>query len=382
MRVCIFISTLDKKGGGPSRSVPILAKGLSQIGVEVLLLFIESEDMNLHILEESNVKTIALHSTIKGSDLEKILIENKIDIIHSQSIWLPIYNTICRIARKLDIPYIMTPRGALEPWCLRSVNIWKRYKKKMAMWLYQKNDLQRASLLLATSDMEANNFRALGLSSPIAVIPNGIVMNEYPCRGIDAINNVKKQAIFLSRIVPKKGVEYLLEAWKLLINDFQDWNLIIVGNGDAEYINKLNHIIYDTGLSDSVKILPPAFGNEKYKLYVESSLFVLPTNSENFGMVIAEALSCGVPVITTTGTPWSSLEETHSGWWIELSVENLTATLKKAMNSTREELFDMGQRGAVMVRNSYDYIQVAKRMSEAYNWILEKDKKPDFIQFV
>ena len=180
--------------------------------------------------------------------------------------------------------------------------------------------------------------------------------------------------------MPKKGVELLVKAWAKLTTKYPEWNMVLVGNGDLEYINKLNCYIKDNRLTDSVKILPATFGKEKHKLYVESSIFVLPTYSENFGMVIAEALACGVPVITTTGTPWYSLEETHSGWWIELSVENLITTLDKAMSLSREELYEMGQRGSIMVRESYDYIQVAKKMEKAYNWLITMTEKPDFIQ--
>ena len=383
MNICIFSATLDKNGGGPSRSVPILAKGLQSIGVNVTLITIVSPYLNLHALENSGVNIVVMPSDADIKDFEKVILDNNIDLIHSQGIWLPTYNSICKLARKLGIPYIMTPRGALEPWCIKSTNLWKRYKKKLAMLMYQRTDLQKAAMLLATSEMEANNLRALGLTSPIAVIPNGLIMDDYTCREIESISKVKKQVIFLSRIVPKKGIEYLLNSWKLLTNDFPDWNLIIVGNGEPNYINYLNNKIIDTKLNNTVKILKPAFGKEKYNLYTESSLFVLPTHSENFGMVIAEALACGVPAITTTGTPWESLTKTDSGWWIELSEDNLTKCMREAMNTPHKVLFEMGQRGAKMVRDNYDYIGVSKRMQDAYMWVLSGKSarnRPEFIR--
>ena len=247
------------------------------------------------------------------------------------------------------------------------------------MLVYQKNDLQKSSMILATSKMEAENIRKLGLSNPIAIIPNGIIIDDYPCRGFDYLKKVKKQVVFLSRIVPKKGIEILLESWKQLIPLFPNWNLVIVGNGEKEYIDKLNVIIKEYNISNSVEILPPAFGVEKYNLYVESSLFVLPTHSENFGMVIAEALSCGLPVITTKGTPWQELVSSKAGWWIELSPNNLTEALKEAFEKTNEELFDMGQRGAKLVRDMYDYVHVSRRMAEAYRWMMKGGDKPNFI---
>ena len=379
MNVCIFSSTLDKKGGGPSRSVPILAKGLCENGVNTILVTFQSADMNLHILEGTNISLVILPKTASEGDIKQIFIDNKVDIIHSQGIWLPVYSRVCKLAKQLGIPYIMTPRGALEPWCLKSGNIWKRFKKAVAMKLYQKKDLQRASCILATAPMEANNLRLLGLSAPISIIPNGLVFDDYACRTPESITKCKRQMIFLSRIVHKKGIELLLEAWKQVYPSHNEWNLIIVGNGAEDYISRLNAKISEFGLSSSVSILPPAFGDEKYRLYTESSVFILPTYSENFGMVIAEALSCGLPVITTTGTPWESLVRAGAGWWIELSEENLVNTLREAMNMSASQLFEMGQRGSRMVRDNYDYLSIASRMCEVYSWVLGKAEKPMFV---
>lgn len=379
MNVCIFSATLDKKGGGPSRSVPILAKGLSDNGVNTILVTFQTEDMNLHILDGTGVKLVILPKAATEKDIELVLNDNRVDIIHSQGIWVLIYNVVCKLARRMGIPYIMTPRGALEPWCINSVNLWKRAKKMAAMHFYQRKDLQKAAAILATAPMEAENLRALGLTTPIAVVPNGIVIEDYKCRSLDTFSECKRQMIFLSRIVPKKGIEVLLDAWESVSRKHQDWNLIIVGNGSKDYIEKLCGIIKEKNIQSSVSIHPPAFGEDKYRLYIESSIFVLPTYSENFGMVIAEALSCGLPVITTKGTPWESLVRTKSGWWVNLSVENLSKTLEEAIETPLNVLFEMGQRGASMVREEYDYHRVADRMAAVYKWILGKAEKPDYV---
>lgn len=378
MNVCIITTTLDKKAGGPARSVPILAKGLSTIGVNVYLLSFKTDDMNLALFEGTNVNVSFIPKQCSGKKLRHYLIKNKIDIVHCQGVWRFIYNKICREAKRLGVPYIMTPRGALEPWCYNTY-WWKHFKKTLAMALYQKTDLQESAMLLATSKMEADNLRRLGLVRPIAVIPNGIIMDDYPSRGLDCMNRIKKQVLFLSRIHPKKGIEILLDSWKQMVKSFPDWKLLIVGNGDANYINGLNEKIINDDLDNNVIILPPAFGKDKYNLYVDSSVFVLPTYSENFGMVIAEALSCGLPVITTTGTPWESINEEKAGWWIDMSKESLTETLAKAMGTQPEALYEMGQRGARMVRESYDYIQVSKKMELTYKWILKRGNVPDFV---
>ena len=379
MRICIFTATIDKQDGGPSRSVPILAKGLAQIGVNVTLMTGESKDMNTHALDGQKVKLIVFPRDIAKKKLEKLLLEENFDLIHAQGIWLPLYHKVCKIARKHRIPYIMTPRGALEPWCYHDNNFFKRIKKRLAMVVYQHNDIQMADCILATANMEAKNLRDLRFTNPIAVIPNGIEIDEYLCRPKEYISQCKKQVIFISRIVSKKGIEILIDAWVRVKRSFPDWNVIIVGNGDPKYIKDLESRIAKNELTECVKILPPAFGKDKYELYVESSLFVLPTYSENFGMVIAEALACGVPVITTQGTPWKILEESKSGWWIELSQLNLEDALLEALSMPYEHLFEMGQKGAEMVRENFHYIEVAKKLVNTYAWILTGDEKPTYV---
>ncbi|MDO4336172.1 MAG: glycosyltransferase, partial [Bacteroidales bacterium] len=181
------------------------------------------------------------------------------------------------------------------------------------------------------------------------------------------------------RIHQKKGIEILIQAWKDISHKFPDWEIIVAGNGDNSYISTLNDKIKEAELTHSMKIIPPVFGEDKYKLYSESAIFILPSYSENFGMVIAEAMSCGVPVITTKGTPWEILNKEDMGWWIDLSVENISLTLERAILTGMNNLYNKGQLSSLYIRNNYQYEQVSMKNEELYNWILGKTKKPDFV---
>lgn len=282
---------------------------------------------------------------------------------------------MAKILSKNKIPFIMTPRGALEPWCMKN----KRIKKYLAWHLYQKSDLQDASTVLATCKMEADHLRKLSLSSPIAIIPNGIDVSEYPCRLKESSKLVKKRILFISRISPKKGIELLIDAWQQIYKQHEDWDVVIAGNGDEAYIQELKMQIKTKGLQDNINILPPVYGKEKYILYTTSSLFVLPTYSENFGMVIAEAMSCGLPVITTNGTPWQELNEKHLGWCIDLSVENLAKTISAAINLGQEGLFELGQRCSKHIHDTYQYTEVATMIKAVYEWIVNGGKRPEYV---
>lgn len=375
MKVCIFTATIDKKDGGPSRSVPILAKGLASIGCEVTLMTLKTDDMNTHMLDGSNVKIEILPAGASTSELDKAILAGQYDIIHAQNLWLPSYHQVAVIARKHGIKYVMTPRGTLEPWSLQQ----KALKKKIAMWLYQRKDLQKAAGILTTADMEAEHCRDLGLTAPMAIIPNGIDVSEYQCRTAEDAAYVRKQIVFLSRIHQKKGVEILVNVWGKLAEEYNDWNVVIAGNGETAYIESLQKMIDSKGLHNCIKIIPPIFGEAKHKLYTESSLFILPSYSENFGMVIAEAMSCGVPAITTTNTPWEQLNAEQLGWCVDLSEENIEKALRAAIKTPANVLFEMGQRSSKYIHDNFLYTSVAKKNLDFYKWILRGNEKPDFV---
>lgn len=374
MKVLFFISSIDTKDGGPSRSVPMLAKGLAEIGIDVVLMTFRSKDMNIHSLQDTAVILKVLDSETSYKSIKEYIASKGFDIIQLQSIWSYSYHQIAKIARSLKIPYIITPRGMLEPWSLAQ----SKWKKMLAMLLYQKTDLQNASCIFTTADMEAKHVHDLGINVPCSVIPNGIETEGYPCRA--SKSKIKKQVLFLSRIHIKKGIELLLDAWKRIHDIYPEWLLMIVGNGEEKYVNSLKSKIKDLELNGCVQISEPVFGTDKIAIYQSSSLFCLPSYSENFGMVVAEAMSCGVPVITTTNCPWNILNETNTGWCIDLSIDNLEKTLREAISMDSDELYEKGQQSSKLVFENFNYKNVAKRTNELYKWIIEGGKTPEFVK--
>ena len=373
MKILSFVSSLDLDCGGPSRSVPMLVKGLAELGVDITLMTIHSENMNIHALEGTTAKLKVLSPSFSRKEIAKYLAEEKFVLIQIQSMWEWPYHKVMAEARKQGIPYIITPRGMLEPWSLSQ----KKWKKKLAWWLYQRNDVQKSACVFTTAKMEADHVGELGITTCKAIIPNGIETDGYPCKS--SVGHVKKQVLFLSRIHVKKGIELLFEAWKRIHTDYQDWQLLVIGNGETEYIQSLERRVECLDLKDSIRILPPVFGNDKIRLYQESALFCLPSFSENFGMVIAEAMSCGTPVITTTNCPWEILNETNTGWCIDLSVDNLEHALREAMWMDANALYDMGQKASKLIFDNFDYRSITRKTLRLYEWLLNGGEKPEFM---
>ena len=111
-------------------------------------------------------------------------------------------------------------------------------------------------------------------------------------------------------------------------------------------------------------------GEAKWDFLRSADVLVLPTHSENFGIVVVESLTVGVPVLTTQGTPWADLEKYQCGWWIELSDSNLEVTLGKLINTPVLVLEEMGKQGRSLVNKKYEMKAVTDKMVDLYKIVL------------
>ena len=177
---------------------------------------------------------------------------------------------------------------------------------------------------------------------------------------------MQKQILFLSRIHVKKGIEFLLEAVAALKERLEGYTVRIAGEGEAEYIEQLRQKALQLDIQDKVDFCGGVYGDRKWELFREADLFVLPTYSENFGIVVAEALACGTPVITTTGTPWEELNTWHCGWWTEIGTEPTIHALNEFLDLSEEELEQMGRNGRRLVETQYSSKKVAEEMVRMY----------------
>jgi glycosyltransferase involved in cell wall biosynthesis len=257
----------------------------------------------------------------------------------------------------------------LEPWALNH----KQIKKRIAWMLYQKRDLQQAHCHIATGEVEARNLKSLKLGIPIATIPNGVDMpEELPCKARiklgTAVRKGQKTALFLGRIYPVKGLPMLVEAWSRVRPD--GWILRIAGPDEAGHRKEVERAVSSAGLSDTVIFTGPIDPHMKKDVFFDADLFVLPSHSESFGMAVAEALAHGVPVLTTTGTPWSILKEKGCGWWMGATVDGLTEGLRQATKLNTEVLQAMGMKGRVLVAAEFGWKHIADVMLSTYAKVL------------
>ncbi len=370
------VGSLGINAGGPSRTVPSLC--LNTIAADPSLDFQlctgEGSKFGENIsFDGLKVSAIALDSGT--SQFRRLLRQLSCSnqgggdkdtrvILHDHGQWLPINRASAAIAREKKLRRIVTPRGMLSPWSLSH----RKLKKTLAWWLFACRDFHEAFLLHATSELEANELRNLGARQPIAIIPNGV---EFHLSAVDSALKTKT-ALFMSRLHPKKGVSELVEVWRRMRPN--GWELILAGPDESGLASKLN-----LSRSDSIKYVGEVQGEYKWRLLQQSSLFVLPSFSENFGVVVAEALIAGTPVIATHGTPWKSLVENECGWWIPATPAALENSLRDAMSYDLDKLAMMGLRGRQHAVSSFSWPSIGHQMASVYQWMLDRADKPDFV---
>jgi glycosyltransferase involved in cell wall biosynthesis len=354
MKVIHFIAGIDRTAGGTTEYMRLLSSVLKN---EVELIIATGSSDNPVVIEGVKIKFFnTSFSKYKQMTREfaQFLEEEKPQLVHINGIWSPQNWLFQKEAQQQGIKVIVSPHGMLEPWILAN-NLWK---KKIAMFLYQKKAIERADYIHATAVMEAENITKLGFKNPIIVIPNGIDSSEV--KQIKTVYGTLKM-VFFSRIHPKKGIELLLEAWCNV--DTSGWVLEIAGNGVENYIKDL---ALSAKKMTNVHFVGAQYGDDKWMFLQSADVMILPTHSENFGIVVAEALAVGVPVITTQGTPWEDLETYKCGWWIKLSVINLEKSIVSAFNTAPEVLKEMGSNGRKLIAEKYDIKTIGKDLVNLY----------------
>lgn len=376
LRLVLLTSTLSPAAGGLATSVPAMAQGLSDFAdLDVIVLGTHDPtapkawiNWGPKVLAEPVHGPRMLHFAPSMLSRLRGLAPDVIDV---QGLWT--WPSAANLIHHLgdSTPYVVTPRGMLSPWARRN----SAWKKAMASALFESRHLRSAACLRATAEMEADHFRAMGLRNPIAIISNGVNVSPLASRSKKSL----RQVLFLSRIHPVKGVAHLLQVWTHLEVRHPDWELIIAGPDEVGHTAEMKELATKLGLK-RVKFPGPMFGEAKQQCYRDADLFVLPSFTENFGQVIAEALIQEVPVITTHNTPWSGLESEGCGWWIPLDEAKLHAAMTEAMAMPPEELQVMGKRGRLWMQRDFGWKSVAERLREVYHWVAGGGAVPECVQ--
>lgn len=376
MKVVQVLSSLFYDSAGPSYSVPGLARGLWENGVDVEIY---TRDPKPKREFPYPVKTFP--STLKrltrlgcSDGLKRGLrkIAQEADVIHSNGLWMmpcvypawAVRGTRCRL--------VVAPRGALAKWTIRK----NRWIKCLFGWAFQYSALRRVDMFHATSVKEYEEIRAAGYRQPVVILPIGMDLPvvERPARKAGDMRKI----VFFGRLHSVKKVDDLIMAWAGVCDRMPDWCVEIAGP-DFGVRRQLEELVASHQIP-RVKFVGEIKGQDKYEFLASADLYVLPSLTENFGITIAEALACGTPVIASQGTPWRGLVDNQCGWWVENSPEAIAKAIQEAAVMPRTELMQMGQRGRRWIERDFSWAGVGLKMKSAYEWLLRGGAKPEWVR--
>jgi glycosyltransferase involved in cell wall biosynthesis len=364
MRIALVVPSIEPAAGGLARNVPRLAVALRQEGVDVDLCSVGKP-----------LPGIATPAVFLGAprwprrlghspELALHLREGTFDLIHANGLWMAPLGYAASAATKSRVPLVVSPRGMLSPWARAR----SRWKKTIARLLIHPRAFAQAAGWHVTSKEEEEEVRRLGYGSPVCLAPNGIEPLETDAEQVRSIYEslipgITRQRVllFYSRLHSKKGVMELIKTFAPLSACMPGWQLLVVGIPEEYSVERLRDEARRQGVADRVSILD---GRTLPAPYPLAELMVLPSRSENFGQVIAEALVSGVPVVTTTDTPWTELNDRRAGVCVERPA--IADALERWMRLPVQALRAAGDRGRAWVLADFSWQATAHRLAAFY----------------
>jgi len=366
VKACHVVPSLEARHGGPSRSVAGLCGAMADAGLDVELLATEPGPGWMDV--DGRLRVQVFHrdrprSLCPSAGLRKHLQAVAADVVHHHSIWLRTLHYAHRTARRLRVPFVISPRGMMDAWA------WRHHarRKAVARALLHPGAFEAADGWHATSEEEAASIRGLGFRQPVCVAPNGVsaVAPEAQAaaaahwRSVLALPPGRPVALFYARFHRKKRLIELVDAW--LEHGPRDWLLLVVGIPEDYTPRTIDDYVLRAGRAGQVRAFD---GTHHPPPYAIASLFLLPSHGENFGLSIAEALANGVPALVTDSTPWAGLNESGAGWCVPWA--DFPATIRQATSESAEAL---GRRGAIArewVLRSFSWDRSARLLADFY----------------
>ena len=293
------------------------------------------------------------------------------DVVHIHGMWsYPVW-ALAAACRAASVPYILSPHGTLRRSPLRHGGT----KKLIYMRLIGSRLVRGARAVHVMSADELEDLGSIGLGSRGFVAAGGVGAEWLDASPVGHLADARwpeladsRVILALSRFSPIKGLDTLIEAWGQLRADNPQGKamLVIAGADDRGYQAGLERLVDRLGLTASVKFLGFVGGEDKMRLIDRADVVVLPSRSENFGLVVVEALGRGVPVVASTGTPWRELVEHEAGALVEPSSDGIAAGLGQMLRLDDAARVSVGDRGRELVRRKYTWSKLADALAIRY----------------
>lgn len=378
IRVLHVISSLDGRAGGPTTVVKgiAIAQAKSGLNVTVISTYSAGDDtIASKAMQDAGVRVqligpavgrLMLHREIRLRIEEAV---SQAEIVHIHAIWEDIQRRAAITSRKQGVPYVITPHGMLTSWSLSQ----SKWLKHLFLALRVKRNLSHASAIHFTSESERD--ASLVLRIPTIIESIGLDLTEFvdlppkgTFRSLHPQTLGKPLIIFLGRIHPGKGLEHLIPA--LMHSEASDAILVIIGPDSENFKAVIDEMVVRFGLQNRVIFTGMLRGAQKVAALSDGDLFCLPSDHENFGLSIVEALAAGLPVVLSR----------HVGIWREIIDAGLGGVADQDAESLGQEiavwLRDPARRRAAadkarpFVWKKYDWLPIAERWRGHYTEVI------------
>jgi len=355
-RIAFICEGLSYEYGGQAISIPSLGNALEKNTTKVSYFVTENKTSRILPINKSS-KIIFCRSYGGKIKLSPSLLFSLIkyrkyfDVIHINNLWnfVPCIAFIFSIVFKK--PYVVSTRGMAMEDVINS-----NKKKYIFFSLFLKVILNKAKFIHITSQDEEDSLKKLYIKNKLIFAPNGVndLLKNDDFSELNKLRNKSKQILFVGKVCSHKNIDVLIKAFDLFSKHKQGWKLSIVGNlEDKSYLENIKQLITDKNIEDMIFLKGFKTGIDLINEYKKSSFFVSASQSENFGLSIAEALNSGLPCIVPQKSPWKNLSTYNCGF------------------SSKPDEIEISK---FMIKISEDYINnkrvffAAKKMTKAYSW--------------
>ncbi|GJL65527.1 MAG: glycosyl transferase [Nitrospirales bacterium] len=393
MRILHIVSTLSPASGGPTQVLKGLAKAQSVVGHEVTVCTTNRDNPVQQKLPDSYFQmfysgqvtlkvfpvnfTPLLFSPGLAHWLRKSI--QSFDIVHVHGLYRFPPTFAAAQARKQNVPYIIRPHGSIDPYLYDKSSRNVRLKRLYERWFDIPN-LHGADAIHYTAAEERDRVGFLNLRAPSFVVPNGLDWTPYeslPSRGaLRTRYNLGESPVvlFLGRLHFKKGLDLLIPAFDKVRQTITDAKLVIVGPENDSYGEKVRSWVRDRGLDESVHFIGSLHGEDVVQAYVDADVFALPSYTENFGMTVAEAMACKLPVVISDQVNiHAEVSQAGSGLVTACDADEIAAALEVLLRAP-ERRTAMGTAGRRLVQDRYTWPRIVDSLTKEYETIIERHR--------
>lgn len=336
------------------------------------------QESDFVLFEDFEKQLFPVHFFLYSNELIRALSSQENSILHLHGLWRFPHVYINLWKAKTSQTVVCSPHGMLDSYIL---GVHSKLKKIAYTLLGFNSALNKVDVFHALCLKEYEDIRNFNLKQPIAIIPNGIDPLDIQ---VDKDFPRNKRLLYLARIHDKKGYLLLIEAFADLVkkNRNQGWKLDIVGNGDKDTIEELRLAIECLEMDEYIVYHGPKFGQDKEKMYLSASAFILPSHGEGLPMSVLEAWKYSLPTVLTPYCNFPDSFEAGAAIQIEPEVHSIQQGLLKLFSMSDSDLKEKGKIGNSLFLNNYTTSHCASKMIELYKWLDNRDEPmPDFVYF-